>query len=257
MTTHASSKCQLWWCPDKSIAGFTGQLYSSGKIPRRGGTEGLGFQKGPLSICCGSCGWCCSDLIKVSDQKEACLFEQRHCRFSGWEAEEFLLKMSSSWSRFVVLGGPTYEVISLYSKNFVWTCRENCQVHYPFTWRRTQWMNIRITQEAYKRGGPGYTLHQLHQNLLSGTVIRFRKKIFLRFFICGPFLKSSLNLLQYCFCYVLVLWPRGMCDLSSPTRVEPTPAALEGQLLTSGPPAKFPVIRFFKICSWGKSHRLK
>ena len=145
MTTHVSSKCQLWWRPDKSIAGFTGQLYSSG-------TESLGSRKGPRSICWDSCGWCCSDLIKVPDQQEACLFEQRHCRFSGWEAEECLLKMSSSWSRFAVLGGPTYEVISLHAKNFIWTCRENCQVHFPFTWRCTQWMHIRITQEMYKMG---------------------------------------------------------------------------------------------------------
>ena len=42
---------------------------------------------------------------------------------------------------------------------------------------------------------------------------------FLRFFWCGPFLTSLLNLLQYCFFfYVLVFWPRGMWDLSSPTR---------------------------------------
>ena len=33
------------------------------------------------------------------------------------------------------------------------------------------------------------------------------------------FFKSLLNLLQYCFCfYVLVFWPQGMWDFSSPTR---------------------------------------
>ena len=38
-------------------------------------------------------------------------------------------------------------------------------------------------------------------------------------FWCGQFLKSLLNLLQYCFCFcVLVSWLRGMWDLSSPTR---------------------------------------
>ena len=42
-------------------------------------------------------------------------------------------------------------------------------------------------------------------------------KIF--FFWRGPFLKSLLNLLQYCFCFMfLVFWPQGMWDLSSPTR---------------------------------------
>ena len=34
----------------------------------------------------------------------------------------------------------------------------------------------------------------------------------------GRFSKSLLNLLQYCLFYVLVFWPRGMWDHSSPTR---------------------------------------
>ena len=36
---------------------------------------------------------------------------------------------------------------------------------------------------------------------------------------CGPFLKSLLNLLQYCYCSMfLVFWPQGVWDLSSQTR---------------------------------------
>ena len=44
--------------------------------------------------------------------------------------------------------------------------------------------------------------------------------IFLRFFFfwCGPFLKLWSNLLQYCFCFVLVFWLWSMWDLRSPTR---------------------------------------
>ena len=42
--------------------------------------------------------------------------------------------------------------------------------------------------------------------------------ILLRFFWWGPFLKSLLNLLQYCLFYALVFWPRGMWDLNSLTR---------------------------------------
>ena len=39
------------------------------------------------------------------------------------------------------------------------------------------------------------------------------------FFLCGPFLKSLLNLLQYCFCFMFWLfWPQCIWDLSSPTR---------------------------------------
>ena len=45
----------------------------------------------------------------------------------------------------------------------------------------------------------------------------FKKKFFCLFW-CGPFKKSFLNLLQYCFClYVLVFWPGGMWDPSSLT----------------------------------------
>ena len=48
--------------------------------------------------------------------------------------------------------------------------------------------------------------------------------LFLKFFFfsCGPFLKSLLNLLQYCFCFMFWFfgcdWPRGVQNLSSPTR---------------------------------------
>ena len=38
--------------------------------------------------------------------------------------------------------------------------------------------------------------------------------------------------------YVLVFGSRGMGDLNSPTK--PTPPALEGSILTTGPPGKFP-----------------
>ena len=39
------------------------------------------------------------------------------------------------------------------------------------------------------------------------------------FFLCVPFLKSLLNLLQYCFCFKFqLLWPQDMWELSFPTR---------------------------------------
>ena len=41
---------------------------------------------------------------------------------------------------------------------------------------------------------------------------------FFKTLCCGPFLKSLLNLLHYCFCFVLVFWRWGLKDLSSPTR---------------------------------------
>ena len=38
------------------------------------------------------------------------------------------------------------------------------------------------------------------------------------FFWCGPFLKSLLNLLQYCLCLIFWFWPQGMWDPSSPIK---------------------------------------
>ena len=41
---------------------------------------------------------------------------------------------------------------------------------------------------------------------------------FWRFFWQGPFIKSLVNLLQYCLFYVFVFWPWAMWDLSSLSR---------------------------------------
>ena len=59
------------------------------------------------------------------------------------------------------------------------------------------------------------------------------------FFFNGPFLKSLLNLLQYCFCFIFC--PRTMWDLNSPPGMEPSPPVLEGEVLTTGPPGKSPL----------------
>ena len=73
---------------------------------------------------------------------------------------------------------------------------------------------------------------------------------FLRFFWCGPFLKSSLNLLQYCFwCffYVLVFGHKACWILAPWPGIELTPPAWEGKVLTTGPPGKSPNTFLF----WG------
>ena len=62
---------------------------------------------------------------------------------------------------------------------------------------------------------------------------------FKRFFWCGPFLKSLLNLSQYCFCFMF--WPFGRkpCGILAPwPGIEPAPPALEGKVSTTGPPGK-------------------
>ena len=74
---------------------------------------------------------------------------------------------------------------------------------------------------------------------------------FLNIFLdVGHFLKSLLNLLQYCFCfYDLVFWPQGMWDLSSPSRDWPYP--LTGRwslkpLKHQGSPMCVCVLNFFE-----------
>ena len=57
---------------------------------------------------------------------------------------------------------------------------------------------------------------------------------FLRFFSCGPFLKSLLNFLQYCFSFML--WVFGHRILAPQPGMEPSPPALKGEVLTSGLP---------------------
>ena len=53
------------------------------------------------------------------------------------------------------------------------------------------------------------------------------------------FLKSLLNLLQYCFCFMfLVFWPEACGILVPWPGIEPASPALEGKILTSGCPGK-------------------
>ena len=72
-----------------------------------------------------------------------------------------------------------------------------------------------------------------------------RTFFFKDFFLCGPFLKSSLNLLQYSFCFmfwfsgceacgILALWPG----------IKPAPPAVEGKILTTGLPGKSLCVHF-------------
>ena len=64
---------------------------------------------------------------------------------------------------------------------------------------------------------------------------------FLRFFFvwCGPFLKSLLNLLQYCFCFMFLVFGHKACGILAPRPgIEPTPPALDGEVLTTGLPGE-------------------
>ena len=50
-----------------------------------------------------------------------------------------------------------------------------------------------------------------------------------------------LNLLQYCFCFMVWLFGCKACGiLASPPGIEPAPPVLEGEVVTTGPPGKSP-----------------
>ena len=53
------------------------------------------------------------------------------------------------------------------------------------------------------------------------------------------FLKSLLNVLQYCFCFMFWYFGHKTCwILALPLRFKPTPSPLQGKVLTTGPPGK-------------------
>ena len=52
-------------------------------------------------------------------------------------------------------------------------------------------------------------------------------------------LKVFINLLQYCFCFIFWFVGCKACEILAPQpRIEPTPLALEGKVLTTGSPGK-------------------
>ena len=74
---------------------------------------------------------------------------------------------------------------------------------------------------------------------------------FFFFFWCGPFLKFFLNVWQYCFCFLFWFFGHKAWRILVPQgEIEPAPSALEGEVLTTGPPEKSP--SFVKI-RWGQS----
>ena len=69
---------------------------------------------------------------------------------------------------------------------------------------------------------------------------------------CGPYLKSLLNLLQYCFCLFFFCYEA--CGILVPRPgIEPTPPTLKGNVLTTGPPGEsLTVLSTFAFKLWVK-----
>ena len=60
-------------------------------------------------------------------------------------------------------------------------------------------------------------------------------------FLCRPFLKSLLNLLQYCFCFMICFFGHEACGILVPQPgIKPTPLGLESKVLTTVPPRESP-----------------
>ena len=76
------------------------------------------------------------------------------------------------------------------------------------------------------------------------------KLFFKLFFNVHHFLKSLLNLLQYRFCFMFRFLGREACRILTPrSGVQPAAPALEGGVLTAGPPGKSPTVQLFSIAA--------
>ena len=59
------------------------------------------------------------------------------------------------------------------------------------------------------------------------------------FFLSGPFFKVFIEFVKFCFCFMFWLFGHEACRILALERgIKPTPPALEGKVLTTGPPGK-------------------
>ena len=96
------------------------------------------------------------------------------------------------------------------------------------------------SQQLHHQGSPNVW------TLLCFICFWFMWFFFKDFFWCWLFLKSLLNLLQYCFCFLFWFFGRKACGILAPRPgIEPSPPPLEGEVLTAGPPGKSPLCDYF------------
>ena len=75
-------------------------------------------------------------------------------------------------------------------------------------------------------------------------ILLFRDSFIYLFFWCGPFLKVFIEFVTVLLVLCLVFWSQDMWDLSYLTRNRTCTPALEGGVLTTGPPGKSHIQRF-------------
>ena len=77
-------------------------------------------------------------------------------------------------------------------------------------------------------------------------LLRYLFLIFSFLFFDVDLLKSLLNLLQYSFCFMFWFFGCEACGILAPwPGIEPALPVLEGEVLTTGPPGKSPVLDIF------------
>ena len=97
--------------------------------------------------------------------------------------------------------------------------------------------------------GQGHPLTARHGWVLAGSggIGPSNFFFFLRLFWCGPFLKSLLNLLQHCFCFMFGVFGQEACGNLAPwPGIEPIHPALEDEVLTTGLPGRSLKVTFFQ-----------
>ena len=80
---------------------------------------------------------------------------------------------------------------------------------------------------------------------------------FFKIFWYGPFLKSLLNLFQYCFYFMFWFFGCKACGILAPRPgVKPVSPALESKVLTTGPPGKSHMLSFLILSKSIENHDL-
>ena len=110
----------------------------------------------------------------------------------------------------------------------------------PIYTGRSQGRNYPWKISAWKGAGRGLDGHSYIEMCLYVYLDNFLLLLFKKNFLCGPFLKSLLNLLQYRFCFMFWFFGYEACGILAPRPgIKPALPALEGEVLTTGLPVKF------------------
>ena len=124
-----------------------------------------------------------------------------------------------AWHSLNMIESPRLSVTELFLKG-------KCQVPY---WAMCH-LGIHLGRQEVGKSDDYFDLFWLAR----GFAGHFNFFFFLRFCCCGSFLKSLLNLLQYCFCFMFCFFGCKACRILAPQpRIKPAPPALASKILTT------------------------